>query len=298
MPQPFEYAAIEPLITRADSVGAVLSCRFTCPVTGRGVDATADLRAAADTMKSRSPWSGLSYTLAHLLGVAQAERAASAPVSSDVREAAAVRAFRSVSSVFRWEREKERWVAGDATDREPTRFEQQLNVHPVRGGEDHETLMRLLVAIAEADNGVSAPESAFLRPFFPTMGPTIEEIQSRPMPDAERLRAIPKGRRESILMICWAAALCDDDLGIEEKALLESLTSDLEVSVERAAELRVFAARYLLDRIVEDVLADFVMTIEEEDRVTLAGIKLGLPLAEIQGVIRRFRERRGLAAGA
>ena len=312
---PFDYASIEPLLSSAEIRSASVFCRFTCPVTGRAVSASADLRplpAKRDLAEDAEVGvlTGLRRSLAATLGgvvgarehadaqveIANADPVADAPgidPDEQIRRYAIIRAFRSVSSLFRWELERRRWVAVDAQRETMTRFESQLAVHPVRDTADLPMLLRMVVAITRADGKFAEEERQFLKPFEAAAGVSIDDLASQADPSSEELRSIDRSRRESALMICWAAALSDGALKDVEKVLLDRFAKELGITPEGAAELCNRAQYYLLERTLEDVFSDFHMTVEEEDLVVRVGANLGLPLAETQNAIERFRKRRG-----
>ena len=227
--------------------------------------------------------------------VADADDAGAAELAPDeeARRYSIARAFRSVSSLFHWDGMKRRWVAIDAAEDTLTRFESQLAVHPVRGTPDLETVLRMLAAIAGADGKLAAEERAFIAPFAAAAGFTVEQIVGNPTPNLEQLQAVHSSRRDSALMICWAAAYADGPIKPQEKILLEQFREAFGVSAERAAELENRAQFYLLEKTLEEVFSDFHMTVAEEDSVIRMGANLGLSLAETENAIQGFRRRRG-----
>lgn len=286
-------------------------------MTGRSVSASAELRPIPakrelEPESNSGILSGLRRTLAATLGGvlgstehanAQVDLAVAAPsedaepVSDDerIRRYAVTRAFRSVSSLFRWERNRARWVAVDAERETLTRFESQLAVHPVRGTADLPMLMRMLAAITRADGQFDDEERQFLAPFAAAGDTSVDELALQADPSSSEVGGIAQSRKDSVLMICWAAAYSDGHLEAPEQKLLERFAADLGIDAEQASELRNRAQYFLLERTLEEVFSDFDMSIPEEDLVIRMGGRLGLPLAETQNAIQRFRKRRGLA---
>ncbi|MBI1353124.1 MAG: hypothetical protein GC160_02175 [Acidobacteria bacterium] len=316
MPNPFDYKFIEPLLTIAEVRGSAVFCKFTCPVTGRSVSASFPLVSpppshAEDPVAQRGVIGGLRRSVAAALSgvlgtsehaeaqieVAAADESGAAHLAPDeeARRYSITRAFRSVSSLFRWERLKLRWVAVDAEEDTLTRFESQLAVRPVRGTPDLEVLLRMLAAIARADGVFGEEERGFLAPFASAGGFTVDQIAAQPNPEFEEIETVHGSRRDSVLMICWAAAYVDGMLESHEQELLELFRRALGISVDRAAELRNRAQYHLLEKTLEDVFSDFHMTVAEEDSVIRLAQRLGLPLAETQNAIQGFRKRRGFA---
>jgi tellurite resistance protein len=310
MASPFDYQFIEPLTSSAEVRGSAVFCRFTCPVTGRSVSASEEITAAPppsiEDPSRGGIFTGLRRSLAAALqGVlgssehaeAKAEAIPDNGVDADeaAKQRSIVRAFRSVSSLFRWEGVAQRWVAVDAGKDTLTAFERRLNVHPLRGAPDLDVVLRMLVAIDSADGQIDEEEREFLEPFAAAAGMAASELFEKPAPTTDEIGAIAPSRCESALMICWATALCDYEVKASEIETVSRFAVALGVSAERSAELKRDAQIYLLEKVLEEAFRDFSMTIHEEDQVVQTGRKLGLSLDQIQGAIRAFRERRGLA---
>ncbi|MEZ5361748.1 MAG: DUF533 domain-containing protein [Bryobacterales bacterium] len=309
MANPFDYKFIEPLTSSADVRGSAVFCRFVCPVTGRSVSASEEITAAPPPPIDQQAQEGilaglrrsLAATLQGVLGSSQyaeamAETIPDTDIPSDesARRRAVVGAFRSVSSLFRWDSPTQRWVAVDAGKDTSTAFERRLRVHPLRDTPDLVLALRMLIAAARADGYVDTEERAFLGPFAAASGQSLDDVLAQEPPSKDELSAMDPSRRESALMLCWAAALCDSSLSTSEAAVLEEMTQGLGISEDKAAELKRDAQHYLLERVLEDAFHGFKMSIEEEDHVVQVGRSLGLRLAETQKAISSFRERRGL----
>lgn len=316
MANPFDYQSIQPLMTSAETRSGSVFCRFTCPVTGRSVSASAELRPVPQKRDLEPEFRAgvlgglrrsLAATLNGVLGssehaaarmeVSESDFGGDTPIDADeeMRRYAVARAFRSVSSLFRWEIEKRRWVALDAKQDTMTRFESQLAVHPVRGTDDLPTLLAMLVSIARSDGNFDEAERKFLAPFAASVGLTVADLEAEADPTAEEVGSVDPSRAKSVLMICWAAALADGVADPHENELLARFAKQLGLSEEDSRELRSRAQYFLLERTLEEVFSDFHMSVVEEDTVIRMGQKLGLPLAETQNAIQKFRERRGFA---
>ena len=310
MANPFDYKFIEPLTSSADVRGSAVFCRFVCPVTGRSVSASEEIIDEPPAPIQEQSQAGilgnlrrsLAAALRGMLGSTEHAEAMAEVIpdtnvdaSEAARRRAIVRAFRSVSSLFRWESAAERWVAVDAGKDTLTAFERRLRVHPLRGTPDLGLLLRMLAAVARADGEIDAEETAFLEIYAAASGAPLADILAQPEPSAAELAAMSASRRESALMICWANALCDHELSKSEIQVLDGYAEALGIAPARAAELKLDAQTYLLERVLEDAFQDFSMSIEEEDRIVQVGRTLGLALGQTQAAIKAFRERRGLA---
>ena len=309
MANPFDYKFIEPLTSTADVRGSAVFCRFVCPVTGRSVSASEEIRNDPPPPIQEQPQAGILGNLRRSLAAAlqgvlgtpeHAEAMAEAIPDNDVdpdeaaRRRAVVRAFRAVSSLFRWESAAERWVAVDAGKDTLTAFERRLRVHPLRGTPDLDLLLRMLVAVARADGGIDDEETAFLQVFAAASDAPLADILEQPAPSREELARMDASRRESALMICWANALCDHELSGAETEALEGFADALGVSETRVAELKRDAQIYLLERVLEEAFQDFAISIDEEDRIVQLGRTLGLTLDQTEDAVNAFRQRRGL----
>ena len=312
MANPFDYKFIEPLTSSADIRGSAVFCRFVCPVTGRSVSASEEIRAEPPAPIEQQSQAGILGNLrrslaavmqgvlgstehAEAVAVAIGEAETDLDADEAARRRAIVRAFRSVSSLFRWESAAERWVAVDAGKDTLTAFERRLRVHPLRGTPDLDLLLRMLLAVARADGAIDDQETEFLEIFSAASETDFDTIRAQPAPSVDELAGLDASRRESALMLCWANALCDHELSTSETEVLDGYARALGVSDERAAELRRDAQIYLLERVLEEVFHNFAMNIDEEDRVVQLGRTLGLSLAQTQAATKSFRERRGLA---
>jgi tellurite resistance protein len=310
MTNPFDYSFIEPLTSSADVRGSAVFCRFTCPITGRSVSASEEITQMPPESIADRPQKGVLGSLrrslaAALHGVlgstehaeAMAEAIPDKSIDSDEadRRRAIVRAFRSVSSLFRWDGVARRWVAIDAGRDTSTAFERRLRVHPLRGTPDLDLVLRMMVAVGRADGEIDAEEAAFLRPFAAAAKTSLDEVLAKPAPTAAEIGTIDPSRRESALMICWADALCDHESSASEAALLNEFAAALGIDSERAAELRHDAQIYLLEKALEEAFRNFSMRIDEEDHVLRVANALGLSFVQTEGAIDAFKERRGLA---
>ncbi len=309
MANPFDYQFIEPLTTSTDIRGSAVLCRFTCPVSGRSVSASEEITAETPRASNEPLGSGVLAGLRRALAAAlhgvlgsseHAEAKAEAIPDNHVdpdeaaRRRAVERAFRSVSSLFRWEAGAQRWVASDAGKDARTAFERRLAMHPLRDTPDLDLLLRMLLAVAHADGRVDEKETAFLQPFAAAAKAPLIEILAKSEASPAEAASMAESRRESALMICWANALCDHQLSANEKATLEAFAESFGIASERAAVLERDAQLYLLEKILEEAYRDFSVTIEEEDRIVQAGRSLGLTLDQTQAAIESFQDRRGL----
>ena len=263
-----EYANIEPLIAEQEQKGSCVSVKFRCPETGVEADASGSVRRSS-TVKSttersvkKNIWGSLrravTSTISSTLGSGTAGRIArdvanktigdqakNAEYTKEEVRAAIVSAFESVQSKFEWNVKEERWQGAQSAD---TPFAKQIAERPIEAKYDRGVLARALVELSCADGTVSDAERDFIGDFIdPEIG-TIDELAQREKLTAAELSETSAGARDSLLMLSWACALCDEDLDSAERARLEEIAGGLGIDANRAAELQGTAQQFLFEQ--------------------------------------------------
>jgi class 3 adenylate cyclase/SAM-dependent methyltransferase len=127
-------------------------------------------------------------------------------------------------------------------------FLRQLEEGPITDAADRQVTTRILVEMAGADGVLKEAERRFIGQFVEASLQTIEDILAGDPLSAEELARVSQGPvRESMLMLAWATALCDADLAEEEVERLAELAEGLDISEERAVELRGSAQLFLAE---------------------------------------------------
>lgn len=312
------YEMVQPLVAEATQDGSTMRVTFRCPLSGQTVEARGTLQAA-NTMGSRvarsakrgllrSLRSALSRTIRNTLGygvvgqvASDASRGAmtdsgSSPSYSDAdRQAAVVRAFESVATVFAWDPQNNRYISAQAAGDVMTDFMRQLTTAAVTGPYDRGVLARMLTEIACADGTVSDDEREFLSGFIsPDIGTVDSLAQKQRLSPAELSETSQGPQRDTMYMLAWAVALTDEDLSSEEEARLGELATGLGLDEDRSRQLKQFAQVYLVDQALGRAYA----TGQRDDSVHAEAMamasRIGLDATEAERVDIRFRKRYGL----
>ncbi len=322
----FTYEKIKPLVASEGVWGTQMNCTFRCPVSGDSVQASAEIESLAGKMAAgavqsvkHSMWWSIRSAISNaiwssagsgVLGRTVSDAASTVlnrvDVSGDTRQfsekarqEAIVAAFRSVAGSFRWEEAGSRWVgagAGATASRAPENdFTRQLQAYPVREQYDQGILARLLVALAAADQQVTAEERQFLESFGdPSVG-SVDELMRRPSPSKVEIEETSGGGvRETMLMVCWGMALSDENLDESESARLNALAGVLGIAEERANELKRHAQTYVLDQVLSHAASTGRLTDQEQAAIQQIGARIGLSADDTERAIVQYRKRAGL----
>ena len=322
----FTYDKIKPLVATAQVWGSQMSCTFKCPVSGDSVQSSAEIESLAGKMAAgavesvkHSVWwsirSAVSNAIWSSAGSGVLGRTASDAASTvlnrvDVsggtkqysekaRQDAIIAAFKTVSGSFRWDEAANRWVgagaAAVARQQPDNDFTRQLQAYPIRERYDQGILARLLVALAAADQQVTAEERQFLAAFIdPSLG-SIDDLMQRPAPSKVEIEETSSGgARETILMVCWGMALADENLEESEAARMSALAGVLGVGDERASELKRFAQAYVLEQAIAQAASGGRIGDQEMAAIQQIGTRIGLSVDDAERAIVQYRKRAGL----
>jgi hypothetical protein len=160
--------------------------------------------------------------------------------SDAARREAVLNAFTSVEGAFGWDEAERRWVAaaavpvaagaGGASGPSPRQaFFEHLRAHPITAEHDLDVFVRMLAAVIAMDGDIGEDEREV---FASLVGPGHDL-------DALAARGSPG---ETLLLLAWAVALTDADLGEGELALLDWFGRALYLPEDRVAALRALAA--------------------------------------------------------
>ncbi|HBP22152.1 MAG TPA: hypothetical protein DEA08_30770 [Planctomycetes bacterium] len=313
------YASIQPLIADQQVNGSSVRVTFRCPQSGFSVDSSAGIKKGqslsdvAMASAKRSLWWSLRSTLLRMIssslghGVAgrvgrdvgnQFLRQAGQGVqySNEEIQAAVVDAFTRVQSKFR--HDGNQWTAAHGLGAEGAPvgdFQRQLQQAMPSEPYDRGVLARLLVEVAKADGQLAAEEERFLSTYLDPSFGTPRQLAQRPNLTAIELDETSAGAvRETLVMLGWALALSDQNLNPGEQARLDEVASGLKVAAGRAAELRSYAANFLVEQALEHAYPSG----HRDERAHAAAIalagKLGLSQEETERADVRFRKARGI----
>ena len=117
-------------------------------------------------------------------------------------------------------------------------FDQQQQI-PCSHPYDLQILSRMLVEIANADGRISREEGEWLMGMLDPNHGSIDTILSRPRLTPAELQQTSNGAvRETMLMLTWALALCDEEFAAQEQALLHNFASSLRLSTSQMQVLK------------------------------------------------------------
>lgn len=312
MPIP-RYENVAPLLDRADYEKPFLHCVFRCPVTRRSVPSSVNVELANRSFLAHeegTPGSlprnvrrnvfGRLRSLLHPIQALQSNRVqkqtADGATAESARRNAIVFAFSRVFEHFCWDRELGGWKHESAGCGEKSDFELQLGKAPLRSPSDRHLLARLLVHVAHVDGALDAEEHAFLHDFVPSDCGDLEALEAAgPPTDAECAGIEPGGDRVTILMLCWAAALCDYQLRTGEDERLAQIAGQLGLDEEEARRAERLGRGFVLDLLFSALHERRGNPDPEAERDALErAASTGIPLAEAEAALRSFRQRQGL----
>ena len=268
-----DYPSIAPLVRSSDQDGTVLQVVFQDASGGPAVQATGTLRrgtgvaGATRATVQRKLLSKLSFAISRAvsdsLGDNVVSRAGLRMARSTVEDAAVkvdqryspaekqkaiLEAFRSVADQFRWDGAA--WVT--TSEPEPSggsrgAFGDQLDAAPIIEPDDLGLLGRMLVELSCADGEIGEDEREFLGTFLPA-DMDVDELAAGPKLSVVDLSDASEGPvRETMLMLAWGLAFCDDDLDDAEKAACRRFSMGLGIPRARRKVLREAASEFVLE---------------------------------------------------
>ena len=264
-----DYPSIAPLVRSSDQEGTVLQVVFQDAQGGPAVQATGTLRrgtgvaGATRATVQRKLLSKFSFAISRAVNDALGDNVVSraglrmarsalddAAVSVDQtyspaeKQKAILEAFRSVADQFRWDGAA--WVS-DSPGGPGGGFSAQLDAAPITEPDDLAVLGRMLVELSCADGELGQDERSFLATFLPA-GTDVDELAAGPTLSVVDLSDVTEGPvRETMLMLAWGLAFCDDDLADAEKSACRRFSMGLGIPRARRKELRDAAAAFVLD---------------------------------------------------
>jgi tellurite resistance protein len=311
MTDAFRFESVQPLIAQVASEGRELSVRFTCPASGRSVEAywkapsvgvsgLAAAEAHTTLYQVRRQVNGL---VRGLLGYGHAGRAArlladatlagthpSTQLSTDEEERGIVAAFRSVSAQFAWI--GSRWVHASEVGQDPDPLRTSIANELALTGWDREVAARMVVAVARAHGGISDEERLHLLDAFDGDVGSLDALSARPPLTAAELQQTTGSKRLSILKIAWSMALCDEQFDDAEGAVLERFGRQLGLSLEERVEAQRQAQMYVLDQFMEQMLQFGSHDAASRTQLYALAERIGVSEGAVQRAEARFLRRR------
>lgn len=314
-----DYASIAPVVRSSEQKGTVMHVVFQDAVGGAPVQASAplerskDLAGATRATAQRKLLSHLGFAISRAVNGAVGDvgflskmagsKARSAvqgltasldsKYSSAEKQAAVVQAFRSVSDRFQWDGAA--WVLTEASAVPPGEFSEQLAAAPIDERGDLDVLARVLVELAGADGEVGEDEREFLGTFLPADLGVDALVDGPALTDAE-LRAVSEGPvRESMLMLAWGLAFCDDELADEEQDTCRRFARGLGISVARGKAMRNAAAGFVLEHAFAEAWSGGIADEKRREEAFAAAERLGLPRPVARRIESQHKRRHGIA---
>lgn len=317
------YENVAPLIFSTQQSDRTLRFAFRCPVSGTTVESSFTLprdtslstRVAATAKRSllsQVRWS-VSRAIRQAFGYSMIGRiigdvvgsvadgmTRSVPdtvsVSDSERRTAAVEAFKRVSRSFVWDDKSDRWISTQAAKETLSAFEQQLAAGPITAPFDRSVLSRMLVEVSSADARLSRDEEAFLIDFLDAGAGSPQSLAQRaPLSRAELGETASGPSRETMLMLAWALALCDEELADSERKKLDGYAQGLGLSPGVAQKARINAQTWVLEQVLDRIVhfgGGFTEQTREQVRTTAK--RLGMSEDEAAVVEARYQKRKGL----
>ncbi len=307
------YENITPLIAEETQQGSKVIVIFRCETSGISANAEAPItkiksaKSTAERSVKRNLWyalrravtsaihsavgSGMAGRVARDVANTSIQGATSkASHTKDEVRAAVVVAFAKVITSFKWDGDA--WVGSAGAD---TPFGKLLQDAPVTEKYDQGMLARALVEIVCADGQVTEEEEAFVGDVVdPELG-TIEELAKRDKLSDAELSEVTAGVRDTLLMLAWAGAMCDEDLADEEAARLSEIGAGLGIADDRLVELRGYAQQFLLEQALLEAYPGGGARDDAAFAAAMnAAAKLGVSESDAEKIDVGYRKRNGI----
>lgn len=319
----FAIEAIQPLLSHERQSGPHLMLTFTCPKSGRHVQArytvqpsvgsqvasrvTSHAKQSAFYELRRTAHSMLNSVLGPSLGriagsaVDSAFYATQGPVTSastpalsaQGRSLAIVEAFRSVSGEFSFVNGT--WVHKTAAKELLSPFERLLFDNPF-GAYEKQVAARLCLEIAAASGGVSDEERSQLEDALDTSGlqgsSSLDALSKRPPLTRAELGEVSAGCKLPLMALGWTIAYADEAFDAAEQARLDTVADGLALSAPDRAKARDLARSFLLDQWFDRAFAFGGHDVHLREQAVQLGLKIGMTRDEVEVAEAKFQKRR------
>lgn len=280
-----DFKQIEPLIESENFRHETLSVKFTCNETNvsqstsvrveqgmkKKIMATAGNAAKKELLRSAkrslsrligsalgggtAGRIGRNVTGSVVGGMADSASSASSSLNPEQREQAVLEAFDLVKSHFVFNENMGKWIGVQKDLIVP--FFSVLEKNPVTERYDKITLAKMLTEITASDGSVGEDEKEFLNDFLPEEAGSLDDLLKKEALSKADLQETSKGRiRETMLLLCWGLAFCDDELSTEEKERIGEFAEWLDISGEKLESLKEMAAQYVMDQMLTSMIAE------------------------------------------
>lgn len=278
-----DFDSIKSLLVSSEQIENQFVCLFRCPKTGIEERGACLLQVEEeDSEPEEGPSEGprglfesvrdaLSTSMRVMFQERQEE--AQQPTDEEEYQHRVLQAFLSVRSQFRLK--DGRWVHRSLDERIGD-FRQRLEASPVTEPYDQEILARILLEMRDADGSEKEQEDVFLSEILGESERLLSLRKRHPVTTAELGEVSCHGQRETILLLAWAMAYCDETLHSAELKRLSEIARGFMLDEERISELRRVARLFVVDRALSEVYADGTVDEGELARVRELAARLDL----------------------
>jgi len=213
-------------------------------------------------------------------------------MSNKEKQQAILAAFQSVSKNFIWDDKGQRWISGQAVQETMSAFDQQRTQYPIQHPYDLQILSRMLVEVALADGSVTKEEREWLLNMLHPAHGTIDSIAQKPkLSPAELKETSSGGTRETLLLLAWTLALCDEEFDSSEKQLLLNYGQALQLSQSQIGRVQSIAQHYILENALEYMFGWGGQDQFARQNILQLASKIGLTQREAMEVEAKFQRR-------
>lgn len=311
------YEKLANNIVEENAEGGTMHVVFKCPLTDKSFEASAQMRAASGVgarVKQRAKREFLYQAkmsivrgLRGLFGGGKVGRVASSMGSAGMKsgssgasygkaekQAGVVAAFKSISGKFVWNDEKSAFVSAADLEGLLSAYDIQLSKGPVESKWDRGVLARMLAEIVASDGTVADEERSFFEAFLTDEIGSLDDLLKRDPLSQTEIDETSATARETMLMLAWSVALCDEELDDAESKKLGSFAGMLGVNDGRAGELRAAASDKVIENVLDECYADGEFDNDERKRVNDLAQGIGVNGDRVAKIDVRLRKRRGI----
>lgn len=230
-------------------------------------------------------------------------------------------AYGKVADKFRWDPQAQKWVGGlpgaaaagaavapvaaaagiaaGGAEAAPwstgPSFMERLQQNPINEPGDRQVLARMLVEVAGADQQLAPAEQQFLSGFMGMPPQAIQQLAQQPPLGADDFGAVTAGPvRESMLALCWALALSDQDVAAAETSKMNAFTQQLGIAPDAAENVRRCCAEQLVQQGLQSVYATGQKDEAMHGELGSLADRLGMPAEHVTRLEAKVRQQLGL----
>ena len=311
------YEKLANNIAEENAEGGTMHVVFKCPLTDKSFEASAQMRAASGVgarVKQRAKREILQQAkrsimrgLRGLFGggrigsavgsmghASMARGSMGASYGKTEKQQGVVDAFKSIAGRFAWSDEKSAFVSAADLEGLLSAYDIQLSKGPVESKWDRGVLARMLAEIVASDGTVADEERSFFEAFLTDEIGSLDDLLKRDPLSQTEIDETSAAARETMLMLAWSVALCDEELDEAESKKLRSFAGMLGVDDGRAGELRAAASDKVIENVLDECYADGEFDDDERKRVGELAQGIGVDGDRVAKIDVKLRKRRGI----